>query len=205
MDVTAHPLSLTFRRRTSPRRFTALLLGAALLTLAGTAPLCGQRLERSDPSSVAAVFLGSLQRLRWETLSTTVDGETVAVFREHIRSMAEHDPSGRTARRALGGAEAAEAAGWTDERFFARLVESLHADVPMLLGVLATNTYDPLGEVREGEDLAHVLVRTTPYTNGSTASSVEVVTLRRAADGWRVIEAPALDAFLVALGTFAMG
>lgn len=176
---------------------------AALLVC--TAPLHAQRLERGDPQSVAQVFLRSFQRLDWDVLAETVHPEAVAVFREHIRSMTEHDPSGATAARALGVADASQASGWSDARFFAQLVGALHREVPMLLGVLATNTYDLIGSVPEGSGRAHVLVRTTAYTNGSTASEVEVVSLEPADDGWRVRDAPALDALLVALATFAMG
>ena len=177
-------------------RATTGLLVAALLVLPGSAT------AQEEATRVADAFLTSFQRLDWDGVAARTDGSVLATFREHVTSMASHDATGRVAERILRESGATGFGQLDDRALFAQLLQALHSEVPMLVGVLATNRYQTLGAIAEADTLTHVLVRTTPYTTGSTSSAVEVVTARATADGWRVVEAAALDALLVALGSF---
>jgi len=177
-------------------RVLAFLVAVTLIALPSTASGQEEGLE------IAGGFLASFQRLDWTGVAARTDRSVLETFRQHVTSMATHDATGGVTDRILRDSDATRLDQLDDRALFAQLLEALHTEVPMLVGVLATNDYETLGAIQESDTLAHVLVRTTPYTTGSTSSKVEVVTVRATADGWRVVEAAALEALLVALGTF---
>ena len=175
-----------------------------LLVLLGMGP--PSELQAQDvqtPTDVVNRFLGAFQRLAWQGVAAQTHPEVLETFRFHVASMADHSADNAVATRILRGSGASDLADLDDPALFVHILAALYEEVPMLVGVLATNEYSTLGAVPEADTLAHVTVRTTAHTTGSTSSNVEVVTLRRTATGWRVADAPALDALLVALGTFS--
>ena len=66
--------------------------------------------------------------------------------------------------------------------------------------------YQPLGWVPESPDLAHAVLRVTPYTNGSAPTNTMLMTLRRDGDAetWRLFEADVLDALSTAITGLAL-
>lgn len=179
---------------------SGLLMHVAVCVSLIAVPISAQ--TEASGTQVANGFLTSFQRLDWNGVAARTDRSVLETFREHVTSMASHDATNRVTERILHGSAASRLDALDDRALFAQLLEALHTEVPMLVGVLATNRYQTLGAISEADTLVHVLVRTTPYTTGSTSSAVEVVTLRATSDGWLVVDAAALDALLVALGTF---
>ena len=174
---------------------TGLLLG---LIPAG---LCAQSAEDPGPGPVPVVtaFFDALGRLDFDRLATLVHPEALSLYRLHVTSIMDADQEGTFAGRVFGQSVGRTVEGISDQRVFAALVGAIYEDTPALLEVMATNAYEFLGHVAEGDTLAHVVARVTPYTTGSAPSRLTTVSVKRANSGWRVSTSPELDALTTAM------
>ncbi len=187
------------RKRQGP----CTLLGLAALVAALGAPGsvraqdARSTLGRGSPEATVAAFFDGVGELRWEAVAASIHDETLELFRFHVTSMLDADDGGAFA--SVFGADAASIRSWPPDRLFAQLLEAVYDRVPGLLQIMATNTYEYLGHVPEDPDLAHVIARVTPYTDGSAPTRITTVTVRRSGSGWLVLSSPELDAISTAM------
>jgi hypothetical protein len=174
-----------------------------LVILGGTLGPADVRAQTTlDPAQTAERFFRSVQLLNWPALADMTHPRTLALFRSQTDAMVGRDERGTIERRMFGSADGATRASWGDERLFAVVVEALYREVPALLEVMATNEYEIVGFVPDGDEHAQVVVRTKPYANGPAPSQLSVLTLARDVNTWRVEDGALIDALLVGLGTF---
>lgn len=163
------------------RRATAAL---ALLL----APICGlpafAATLRPDmpPEAVAAEAYARMQAGDWVGASGTFDPQALRGFREMFVPLLQ-EPTGDAMAAGLFGAgtTAAEVAKMSDAEFFAGFVRKAIGGLGASL-----NGQQILGAVPEGEDRVHLVARTRAETMGVRITGMEVVTLNRTPQGWRL-------------------
>lgn len=163
------------------RRATAAL---ALLL----APICGLPAFAAaltpdmPPEAVAAEAYARMQAGDWVGASGTFDPQALRGFREMFVPLLQ-EPTGDAMAAGLFGAgtTAAEVAKMSDAEFFAGFVRKAIGG----LGV-SLNGQQILGAVPEGENRVHLVARTHAETMGVRITGMEVVTLNRTPQGWRL-------------------
>jgi len=182
----------------------------ALLTVCvvATAPPLGAQQaasgEAATPEQVAARFFDALAGHRWDAAAARVHPETLALFEFRLFSVLDADTTGRFAAASFGVADGAALRERGAERLFADLLAAVNRDTPALIAILATNAYRPVGHVAEEPDLAHAVLRMTPYTSGSAPTRPVLMTLRRSDGDWRILESDVLDALSTAITGLAL-
>ena len=107
------------------------------------------------------------------------------------------DPKKNTAIKVLFGDEKPEAAKDVPAKaLFVRFMGNLTAAIPLMRQMLANSTYDFIGHVDEGANQAHVVYRATLATGGATVTKMEVLTLKRDGDEWKVMLTGDIESFV---------
>jgi hypothetical protein len=163
------------------RRATAAL---ALLL----APICGLPAFAATltpdmpPEAVAAEAYARMQAGDWVGASETFDPQALRGFREMFAPLLQ-EPTGDAMAAGLFGAgtTAAELAKMSDAEFFAGFVRKTTGG----LGV-SLSGQQILGAVPEGDSRVHLVTRTRAEAMGVRMTGMEVVTLNRTPQGWRL-------------------
>ena len=110
---------------------------------------------------------------------------------------ADADPKKSTAIKVLFGdvkPEAAKDASAKD--LFVHFMANLTTAIPLMRQMLANSTYDFIGHVDEGANQAHVVYRATLATGGATVTKMEVLTLKRDGEEWKVMLTGDIESFV---------
>ncbi len=191
-----------FRRSRSDepdtRRWALCAVSVVGLFLAGADRTHAQE-SPGTPIEVVATFYDAIGAHRWDAAASALHPEALDLFRLRLDSMLDADTTGRLATLVFGQEDGPALRSRSNRRFFATLLEAIESDTPGLIAVIATNQYDPIGHVDEGPDLAHVVLRVTPFTNGSAPTRTTLVTLKGSPAGWGIIESGALESLATAM------
>ncbi len=201
--VMAHVARIRLKRVDSPQRrrwaakpdITTFL--ACVAFLGGGA---GDARAQESPSDIAQAFYDAIASHDWDAAAATLHPEALDLFGYRLASMLQADASGRLAVLIFGSTDGAAVGERSASSVLAVLLRAIEVDAPGLIAILATNRYDPIGQIAEGADLSHVVFRVTPYTNGSAPTRTGLVTLKRREDsGWGIVESGELDAIAMAM------
>ena len=146
-----------------------------------------------------SAFHDAIAAHRWEDAAATLHPESLELFRYRLASMLDADSGGTLETMLFEDADGPEVRTRASTDVFAAILGAIETDTPGLIAVLATNRYDAIGHLLEGPETAHVLLRVTPYTNGSAPTRTLVVTLKRAESGWAIVESGDLDSLATAM------
>lgn len=173
------------------RLLAAGLLGSALFF--GHGPVVSAVPPPSTtPEEVAAAAFAHMQAGDWEASAELFDPAELKRFRDMMQTVL--DSGAKSPDASSSGA-----ADPTLEAFFGPgvSIESLRAmsDSRFMASVMSAmigktgvdlREQRLFGHVAESDDTVHVVARTILSMNGVTVSKVDVVTLRRTAEGWRL-------------------
>jgi len=155
----------------------ALALGGAQ-AVAAAALTPGQSPEEVATEAYARVAAGD-----WKGFAETFDPAALRRFREMIAPMIQAAESQPKSARLLS-ASPADLQKMSDAELFATFMGEVMGG---LFGGLVTNNKPQiLGAVAEGGDRTHLVVRNTTGIMGMQLTKMEVVTLHRTAQGWRL-------------------
>jgi hypothetical protein len=152
------------------------------------APICGLPAFAATltpdmpPEAVAAEAYARMQAGDWVGASGTFDPQALRGFREMFVPLLQETTGDAMAAGLFGtGTTAAEVAKMSDAEFFAGFIRRATGG----LGV-SLSGQQILGAVPEGEDRVHLVTRTRAETMGMRVTGMEVVTLNRTPQGWRL-------------------
>lgn len=162
---------------------SAILILTVLLCGAGGA-------ARHGPEQVALKFRKMLNENNWKEVVSLISEESLAEVKQAYSFLSEIRDSSlrsRTLKSILGqDISVARMEKMTDEEFTLTVLRSgcgkrQHA------GVRRAGDFSVIGTVEEGEDLAHVVGRSSFTFDGSGFEKIEVLSFRRAGKEWKVI------------------
>jgi hypothetical protein len=94
----------------------------------------------------------------------------------------------RQAMRLFGNPKSVkELLALSPDKFFARFLEGTTANVPRLRQVLTGSDFKVIGTVYETDGTAHVVYRGRLNVQGAAISKVDVISLKRDGDSWRML------------------
>lgn len=178
----------------------ALLLAPALglppAVSAQAAP--AQRIDDSPADTVAAEFLRGFQSMAWAGLAQRLHPEALDYLRLAIRIQIDADTT-TWALTSLGGADSRAAFdARSSTEVFVGVMQWTQGNAPGLINSFVSRDAEVIGVVAERADTAHAVYRVTTHAYGAEPA-VQVATLARTAQGWKVIEAPEIRALHTAL------
>jgi len=162
-----------------------IVLGAILLL-----PLAGPaEAQESTPEATASAYMQAVRAGNWAGMAKLMHPEALNQLRTLMQPLfASNAPEADDFRqRFLGVRTAREAAALSDTTVFANFVRSLNEQNPTAAQALQAATIEEIGHVSEGPDVAHVVYRATLDVEGMTISNVNVLTVKRSGDDWRVL------------------
>jgi hypothetical protein len=178
---------------------TAVLL-AALAVSVGAFPAAAQGNPKQPPArpqpvragtprAVAERILASLQRKDADAFTRDVHPEAIAAFRANVVRILEQSATPDQRAQGLkffGGARSVdELKKMPADRVFVAYMRGVFGRMPAATDVRVTNTV--IGEVLEGDALAHIVYRARAASAKETAANVTVLSLRRSPGGWKAL------------------
>ncbi|MBP6750585.1 MAG: hypothetical protein KA144_13185 [Xanthomonadaceae bacterium] len=164
------------------RPLTALVLTVALC-IANAAPLWAAEL-RPD-ATPEAVLHESFRRMKageWTSAADAFDPAALTQLRDMLAPILESEDGAGVATMFFGdGASPASLKSMSDQAFFAGLMSSI-----MQTAGGSLESQEVLGGVAEGPDRMHMVVRNKAAAMGLSITQMEVVTLNKTPQGWRL-------------------
>ena len=149
----------------------------------------GVRAQESTPEAVAASYLSAMQAADWAGMAKLMHPDALHQLREFLAPLfASAVPEADAFRQQfLGVRTASEAAALSATTVFANFVRALNARDPTAAQALSEAIIHQIGHVTEDTDVAHVVYRATLDLEGLMVTNVNVLTLKRSGDAWRVL------------------
>lgn len=175
---------------------SALLLALAL----SGAPARAAETATATPESVVQSYTAALQAGDYLKSTDLMHPEALEKFRGILLPVVEAagTESGSLLALFKGVADLPALKKLSPAQFFASFLGGLTAANPAVLQALSSGNMTPLGSVAEG-DLLHVVCRTSLDFQGIKINKMNVVSLKRAAGGWRVLLSGEIEGMAEAL------
>lgn len=170
---------------------------ALALAMANAAPAAAQ-VDDSPPETVAAEYLRGFQAAAWEGLAQRLHPEALEYLRVAIDIQVEADTTGWALANLGNAPDRADYDARSDTRVFVDVMGWTQDNARGLLSSLVSREAEFIGLVMEGADAAHAVYRVTTIAYGAEPA-VQVATLLRTENGWKVREAPELRTLHTAL------
>ena len=130
----------------------------------------------------------------WAGFSAFVHPEALEKFKESmwtvIEYMAEQDTTSESdAYLQMFGVERVDGKliEPSSKDFFDNTFKGLSQIVPMFTEAMSSTEFEILGNVMEGDTLVHVVTRSTASVMGTTITKMEIATLKRFEDSWKMM------------------
>ena len=150
----------------------------------------------ATPEEIAKGYMEAVKSGDMEQVATYMHPAALEKFKGILVQVAEvvatadadADPKKNTAIKVLFGDEKPQAAkDAAPKELFVRFMGNITKAIPLMRQMLANSTYDFIGHVDEGANQTHVIYRATLTTGGATVTKMEVLTLKRDAEEWKVM------------------
>jgi ketosteroid isomerase-like protein len=174
-------------------------LGAPLLLVFSTpGPAADSQAQRDDAAieKVVAASMEAARKMDWMAYAELVHPESLRDYKNMwlpVLQAAANDPPEQQADLLLLFDRATDlkpVLALQPKELFARSMKGMASQFPAVKGGPANVDAKILGTVREGEDLAHVVIRTRikgQGTDASDVSKVDVVTVKRDGGEWKIV------------------
>jgi hypothetical protein len=178
-------------------KIIAFVFAFAVCTLAARAA--------APPEEIARGYMDSVKAGDMERVGTYMHPAALEKFKGILVQLAavignvdaETDPKKNTAIKILFGEE--KPAGIKDalpKNLFVHFLANLSQAMPMLRQMLNDSTYEFIGHVDEGGNQTHVVYRATLTTGGTAVTKMEVITLKRDGEEWKVMLTGDIESFV---------
>lgn len=148
---------------------------------------------------MAGAYLRAVESRAWERVSSLLHADALGDVRRSLRIMLDADDERRLADALTDGNGGRAPSSLGDTALYVAAMEALERESPGLVLAMSDRDTEVLGEVSEGDSMAHAVYRSQWRLRGSDPE-IEVLTLARSGDGrWRVRDAPELRSLRPAL------
>lgn len=181
-------------QRRPPHR-SRLAMAVLLMSLV-VAPLAAAELTpEMSAEQVAAEAYARMRAGDWPSAAEAFDPAALKQFRDMMAPMLEGPVGEAMAGMFFGaGSSGSDLAKMNDAAFFAGFMRTVSSGTGARL-----DGQDILGKVPEGPDRQHLVTRTTAEAMGVRMTQMEVVTLNRTPQGWRLALSGELEGMAQAL------
>lgn len=163
------------------RAKTSFPVIAAILIMAGS--VLGQE---SDPERVARRYGEVLRAKDWPAAAALMHPDALSRLKTLMRPMVTARPVD-LGNRVFKVRTSAEFEALRDSEVFERLMSNLAKDSSALMPALISAEPTPIGRVKEGPDLVHILFRIRDSGKSIVSSDVSVRTVKRHGREWKLM------------------
>jgi len=159
----------------------------------------------APPEEVARGYMDSVKSGDMERVGSYMHPAALEKFKGILVQLAavignvdaETDPKKNTAIRILFGEEKPQnVKDAVAKGLFVHFLTNLSQAMPMLRQMLNDSAYDFIGHVDEGGNQTHVVYRATLTTGGAAVTKMEVLTLKRDGEEWKVMLTGDIESFV---------
>ena len=186
------------------RNACCFVLGVALVVAPCAAEsAAAQRPLPGAPDSLAAEFQTAIRVAAWNAAARRMHPEALERIHQRIDILIEADTTGKVIEAIFGSVSEAEYREFSSADVFVAVLEAMSRYIRGVLYFIVIEDIEILGAIEEPPDLAHVVYRSSPQLSGAVPE-VRVMTLKRTAEGWRVLKSPELETIREAARGFIM-
>lgn len=143
-----------------------------------------------NPRSVFEAYVKTCQASDWKAMATYLDPASLASLQGLLVEVSKAAAGKGQDKQVLNAFTSAESidglARQSGAEAFSGLLSGLSRMNPDFQQALASSTFDYLGEIKEGDNLVHIVHRTKTKLMGVEITKVAVTTLRKTPAGWRL-------------------
>lgn len=161
----------------------AIVAASAALFLLACSGAAAQNPE--SPEQVAGRYYAAMENSDWKTCTTLMHPEELARFKAVFVPLMDSPKGAEGARELMGLNSPAEFKKLSDQQVFERFLTHMMEKSDMG-EIMSTMRATVIGSVMEGKDTAHVLYRMKMSAYGTDIEELEVSTLKRHGDTWRL-------------------
>lgn len=156
---------------------------AALLMLACS----GATAQKAEtPEEVTRHYFDAMEKGNWKANAALMHPDELARFRAVFAPLMESPKGAEGARELLGLNSPAEFRKLSDLEVFEQFLTNIMGKSPNMAEMMSNMESTILGSVIEGKDTAHVLYRMKMSGEGMNIEELEVTTLKRYGNTWRL-------------------
>lgn len=158
-----------------------LAASAALIILACS----GAAAQTESPEEVSRRYFEAMEKSDWKANAALMHPDELARFRAVFMPLMDSPKGAEGAQELFGLNSTAEFAKLSDQEVFEKFLVTVmgRSDMSELLSTMRSTV---IGSVMEGKDTAHVLYRMRMDVFGTEVVEIEVSTLKRYGDTWRL-------------------
>lgn len=171
--------------------------------------ISGINAHAQSPESVARGYMEAMRAGDMEQVVTYMHPSALEKFKGILVEVADimaaadpvADPKKSAGLKMLFGEEGPQMVKTAEAKeVFVRFMRNLTAAIPRMRQMLASSTYQFIGHVDEGGNQTHVVYRATLETGGAEVTKMEVLTLKRDGEEWRVMLTGDIESLVGGLG-----
>ena len=161
------------------------------------------------PEMVAREYIDSMRNADMEKAAALMHPAALERFRDILVQIADaltaRDPQADLRKNPgmdllFGEGGPAELKTTSPAKVFLNFMSKLYARVPMMREMVAGSQVHFIGHVDESENVSHVVYRTTLSRQGTEVTKVEVLSLKRHGENWRVLLTGDLERLATSIG-----
>jgi hypothetical protein len=137
--------------------------------------------------SAANAYFAAMKSGDWAKCAALMHPEALASMKRSFALVVNADKSEDAARMIFGLKGNAEFAQLSGAEVFEKLMSFITVASPDLKAALSTATSAVLGQVGEGDDVAHVVYRTQIKVAGAEVSQVDLMSFKKNGSTWRAL------------------
>lgn len=148
----------------------------------------------ASPEEAVREMLAVTQRADWAGYAKLLHPRAGAELKAAFGELVALDPSGNMGKAFFGAGTRAEFDALSEAAVLEGLMKFLASQAPQVMEALEGLDGVILGSVTEGPNLVHVVHRMKAPIEGIEFTKLEVVTVERFGDGWRIVLPPQMAA-----------
>jgi len=186
--------------------FLTLILALAVPTLFSPGVLAQG--EQDTPESVAKAFVAATQAADWAKAASFMHPDSLDQFKKLVEPMFTNEKSAKVTGELFGVKSRAEFDQVSGAQIFEKLMSGIAGLIPGFSNLMDKASFDIIGQVAETPELVHLLYRTRASLDDMqlndapdlfknvTFTKLEVMTLKRHANTWRLTLSDEVDAMM---------
>lgn len=157
----------------------------AIALACGSSGALAQSVRTASPEAMVEAMSRAMAAGDWTAAAASFDPQALKDFRALLMPVLERLPADQAeamAASVFSRQSVARLRNGSDAEFFAAFMAGM-----MAMGGGRLEASQVIGSVAEGSDLRHVVVRNRASASGLSMTKMEVVSVRRTPEGWRVL------------------
>ncbi|MBL8202830.1 MAG: hypothetical protein JNM09_01280 [Blastocatellia bacterium] len=150
--------------------------------------------QEETPEAIAKAYIAASQASDWAKAATYLHPEALGSLKRTFAEILKLDKKDEAGKQLFGLKNNAEFEQLSPSAVFERMIVMLTASTPQIKDILSQAQSSVIGKVPEAPDIMHVVYRTELKLADAPFAKVEVMSLKKSGDTWRLLLSGDLEA-----------